>query len=286
MCIATLDNRRTKLSFYAKNGQNVRRQWPFVVVILFTLVPLGAGCRSRPESPEVSIDTGDEAAAAEKIKEADQLYAEREELSRVRLALALLRQARVADYGSYEAAWKLARTAYYLGDHSNDEKEQEDAFREGIHVGRIAVDLKPDRPEGHFWLGANYGGDAEISTLASLANVEDIRTQMEAVISIDETYESGSAYIGLGKLYLSTPRVLGGDTQIAISHLEKGLRVGSDNAMLKLTLAQAYHAAKRNGDARKQIAELLKMTPHPDYLPEYNEAVKEAQKLQEQIERS
>jgi len=285
--MAMLDNMTAIGTAFVKNlNKNGVSTSAVTIVLLVLVASVGAGCRRPTENLGPDIDTGDEAAAAEKVKEADQLYALREDLAKVRLGLAVLRQARVADYGSYEAAWKLARITYYLGDHTTDEKEREDAFREGIYVGKIAVELKPDGPEGHFWLGANYGGDAEVSTLGSLANVEDIRTHMEKVISIDESYEAGSAYIGLGKLYLSAPRVLGGDTQKAIEYLEKGLRVGNDNALLKLTLAQAYRAAKRNADARKQITEILKMTPHPDYLPEYKEAVREAQKLQEEMGRS
>ena len=103
--------------------------------------------------------------AREGVAEADQLYGQREDLSRVRLGIAVLRQARIADYGNYEAAWKLARASYYLGSHTNDERERDEAFREGTNSGKIAVELAPGKPEGHFWLGANYGGAAEHSTL-------------------------------------------------------------------------------------------------------------------------
>ena len=149
----------------------------------------------------------------------------------------------------------------------------------------MAVQLQDDKPEGHFWLGANYGGDAEHSTLAGLANLEDIRSQMERVIQIDESYEAGSAYLGLGQLYLRAPKVLGGDTQKAIEYFEKGLKVGSDNALLRVNLAEAYHQAKRESDARKQIDFILKMNPDLDHRAEYDEAVRDAKKLEENLAR-
>ena len=108
--------------------------------------------------------------------------------------------------------------------------------------------------------------------------------EMEAVLKIDEGYQGGSAYLGLGQLYLQAPRIMGGDYLKAIQYLEKGLKFGSDNAFLRLQLAEAYHNANRNGDARKQIQFIKSMTPNPDYLPEYKEALEKAEKLEEKID--
>jgi tetratricopeptide (TPR) repeat protein len=255
------------------------------LILLSFAVVLGLSCRRQQADTPAAVDSGDEAGAAQKIAEADQLYVQREDISKVRQGIALLRQARIADYGNHESAWKLAKFSYYLGAHTTDEREREDAFREGIETGKIAVQLQGDKPEGHFWLAANYGGDAEHSTLAGLANVEDIRQEMEVVLKLDEGYEGGSAYVGMGELYLEAPRALGGDNSKAIEYLEKGLRVASDNAVIRLNLAKAYHAAKRDDDARKQIDYILKMTPNPNYLPEYKETVEKAKKLSEEIDR-
>jgi tetratricopeptide (TPR) repeat protein len=229
------------------------------------------------------VDLGNPRAAAEKATQADSLYFHRDDLGQARQALALLRQARVDDYGSYEIAWKLARADYYVGDHSTDDREREDCFREGIEAGERAIKLQDGKPEGHFWLGANYGGSAKNSTLAGLSSVDDIRNQMEKVLKIDEGFQAGSAYMVLGQLYLQAPRMLGGDHQKAIDYLEKGLRFGKDNALLRLRLAEAYHSLNRDQDARKQIDYLLSMKPDPAYVPEYKEALEKAQKLQGEL---
>lgn len=246
----------------------------------------GVACRNQQREVEKDPGQPDKAAASERIAVADQLYSQREDLSKVRLTVAELRQARIADYGNYEAAWKLARANYYLGAHTTDERERDDAFREGSDIGKIAVELDGGKPEGHFWLGANYGGAAEHSTLAGLSTVEDIRREMEAVLKIDEQFQGGSAHLALGQLYLQAPRLLGGDYQKALEHLERGLKFGSNNAMLRLRLAEAYFETKRVADARKQIAVILKMTPDPDYIPEYKEAVDKAKKLLEKMDGS
>ena len=145
--------------------------------------------------------------------------------------------------------------------------------------GQAAVKLQPDKAEGHFWLGANYGGSAANSTLASLSSVQDIRREMEAVIRIDEGFQSGSAYLGLGRLYLQAPRVLGGDANKAIEYLEKGLKFGPNNSLMRFHLAEAYSAAERTAEARKQLDALFAITPDPKYAAEHNDAVEKGKKL-------
>lgn len=249
------------------------------IAVLFSL----PSCRRQRAETLKGVEIGDAKAAELKLAEADKLYNQREDLAKVRQAVSVVRQAQVANYGSYEAAWKLAEFDYYLGEHTTDERERDDAFREGTEAGKTAVRLQPNKPEGHFWLGANYGGIAEHSTLASLSSVSDIETEMGTVLKLQEGFQFGSAFMVLGQLYLQAPRILGGDYRKAIENLEKGLRFGSNNSLLRLHLAEAYHAVNRDADARKQIEALLGLTPDPDYLPEHREATEKANKLLPQL---
>src|SRR5437667_2139785 len=247
--------------------------------VLVLVCSLGSCCRkSATTTNQASVRPSSEA-----IAEADGLYAGRADLMKVRQAIVAVRQAQADDPTNYDIAWRLAEFDYFLGSHSSDSGEKDKSFREGIEAGKLAVKLQDGRPEGHFWLGANYGGNAEMSTLAGLSEVEDIKREMETVIKLDEKYQDGSAYMVLGQVYLESPRLLGGDTQKAISYLEKGLRLAPDNDLLRLRLAEAYAQAHRNEDARKQIDALLAMKPAPGYETEYKEAVEGARKLQEEL---
>jgi tetratricopeptide (TPR) repeat protein len=244
------------------------------------LIFTGISCR------RASTATSDRVAVrptAESITEADKLYEGREDLVKLRLGIVALRQAQADDAANYDLAWRLAKFNYYLGAHSPNSTEQDKSFREGIEAGKLAVKLQDGKPEGHFWLGANYGGSAKNSVLAGLSEIEDIKREMETVLKIDEGFQSGSAYMVLGQLYMQSPRMLGGDTQKAIAYLEKGLKFGPTNALLRLRLAEAYAQDNRNADAQKQIDALLAMKSAPEYVPEYHEAVAEARKLQEKI---
>jgi tetratricopeptide (TPR) repeat protein len=241
-------------------------------ILICTLV----SCRSRRNVEEES--TNDKQLAPAYIAQANQLYEQRDDIARVRQAVALMRLAHTDDPANYEAAWRLGKFDYYLATHTAGE-ERDKAFREGIEAGKAAVRLQNNRPDGHFWLGANYGGSLETGGLSGLATVGDVRNEMESVLSLDEAYQGGSAYMVLGLVDLKAPKLLGGDPQKAVAEMEKGLRFGGTNAFLRLHLAEAYLAVKRPEDARKQLEAVINMTPDPNYLPEYREAETEARKL-------
>jgi tetratricopeptide (TPR) repeat protein len=93
---------------------------------------------------------------------------------------------------------------------------------------------------------------------------------METVLKLDESYQGYSAYIGLGRLYLGAPRVLGGDVSKAIEYLEKGVKLNPNNAVTRYYLAEAYETANRDADAKKQIEAILTSTP--EYSREGEEA--------------
>ena len=248
----------------------------------FATICLALSCASQPQSAPTPTPTPAPAAFADILAQADNLYAQREELPRVREALKFLRLAHAADLRSFEATWRLSKFNYYLGTHATDTQERDAAFRDGIEAGRAAVETEPNRPEGHFWLGANLGGQARAQgALLGMSGVSEIRSEMQTVIRLDEAYLSGSAYAALGELELALPELLGGDRRRAIEYLEKGLNFGKNNARLRLTLARAYLADKREGDARQQLEAILALTPHPDFLPEYRETSAEARRLLE-----
>lgn len=253
-------------------------RWALVLVLAgFSCAAISCKSQSKAEESANNPQT-----AAEYVAQANQLYSQREDLMQLRKGIIMLRQAHTADPGNYDAAWQLAKFNYYLGTHTDNSDERDKAFRDGIEGGKAAVQLQDGKPDGHFWLGANYGGVADSSTLAGLSSLGDIRNEMETVIRLNEGYQDGSAYMVLGLVYLEAPRLVGGDAQKAVEELEKGLRFGNANAFLRLHLAEAYLKVGRKAEARQQLNAIVSMTPDPNYLPEYKEAAAEAHKLLEQ----
>jgi len=234
------------------------------------------GCRIHPRA-QVSLNTNRE-PAPQLISQADQFYAQREDLKQLEQGIVRLRQAAAGDPNSYDADWRLAKFDYYLATHTDGEYRDR-AFREGVDAGKTAVALQPDKPDGHFWLGANYGGSLESESISGLASLEDVRKEMDTVLKLDEGYQDGSAYMVLGLLDLKAPKIVGGDPQRAVAEMEKGVKFGKGNAFLRLHLAEAYRAVGRSDDARQQLEAILSMTPDPNYLPELREAQAQARQL-------
>ena len=269
------------------NLRKNREIWRSALVAsaLFSVILGGIACdRGASESP-ANTGGADAKMASDKIAEAEPLYDGREDMTKARTAVTALRQAHAADYGNYEAAWKLARAAFYVGDRTDVDTEQDAMFKEGIDAGKAAVQLQPNKPDGHFWLGANYGGSAAHSTLSNLSSFQDIKGEMEAVLKIDEGYQGYSAYLGLGRLYLQAPKMLGGDPAKAVEYLEKGVKANPTNTLMRYELAAAYETVGRPAEAKKQIETLMSTTPDPKYMAEHKQAVQDAQKLLEKINR-
>jgi tetratricopeptide (TPR) repeat protein len=268
------------------NLRKSREIWRLVLVnsALFSVVFAGVACNRGAETP-ASTGGADAKMAADKLAEAEPLYEGREDMTKARLAVAALRQAHAADYGNYEAAWKLARAAFYVGDRTDNETERDAMFKEGTDAGKAATQLQPNKPDGHFWLGANYGGSAAHSTLANLSSFQDIKGEMEAVLKLDESYQGYSAYLGLGRLYLQAPKMLGGDAAKAVEYLEKGVKLNPNNTVMRYELASAYETVNRNAEAKNQIETIMSATPDPKYMAEHKKAVEDAQKLLEKINR-
>src|SRR5690349_7468320 len=139
----------------SKNSENA-----LLIFVTIALILTSLACRHTTSDNAGRIDNGDAKAAADRIAEADALYDAREDLTKARVAVTTLRQARTADYGNYEAAWKLSRAAFYVAEHTDNDSERDDMYRVGIDAGKVAVQLQPNKPDGHFWLAANYGGSA------------------------------------------------------------------------------------------------------------------------------
>jgi tetratricopeptide (TPR) repeat protein len=263
---------------YAREPRRSTATFSFVITaVALSLVACGSRAREDQSSASPSVTP---LPVAELLRSADEAYAGREDLARVREGVQTLRRIRAVHFDDYEAAWRTARLDYTLGDRSTDDKEREQAFTDGMEAGEAATRVDPNKPEGHFWLGANYGGYAEFKgPIYGATYAGKLRQEMETVIKLDENFEGGSAYVALGQLDTELPEMLGGDPARAVSTLEKGLHVDPNNALIHLRLAEAYLATKRKDDARRELNWVINSKPDPNHLPEYKDAVKQAHEL-------
>lgn len=222
-------------------------------------------------------------ATAEQISEArstaEKLFAERTDVSKLREAVNTIAKVRDPNKRDFDVEWSFARYNYFLGRHSTDEAESEKAFTAGKDAARIALNIKPDRPEGHFWFGANLGELCKRSPVTvGIRNVGEVREEMHKVIQIDPGFQGATAYDVLAQIELAT-RIKDGSADKAVEYLQKALEIEKENSNLHLHLAEAYLALNKDAEAKKHLDQVLRMKPSAEYVPEHNEAVEEAKKL-------
>ena len=206
-------------------------------------------------SPEVS---GPTSIQKDPIARADELFLARDNGESLKQAALLMEQIRVREPANYEAWWRLARLSYYLGDREKDYAKKATLFQSGADAAKRAVALNDKRVEGHFWLAANQGEYADLKgALQSLGLVRTIRREFEAALAINPAYENGAIYSALGQIDLNLPRLVGGNEKRGIERLEDGLKIGPDNAELKVTLAEVYQKKGRIEEARKLVESVL-----------------------------
>ena len=225
-----------------------------------TLLTPGAGLWSP--TPTLSDD---------RRAQADRLYAARETLDRAREAAAIWSAAATTVPTDFESAWKLARAQYWIAGHVPKSQSKVE-FEKGMDAARRASTAAPSRPEGYFWLAANMGGLAETQGFsAGLKYRTPIREALERVLTIDPSWQQGSADRALGRWYYKVPRLFGGSKDKSEAHLRKSLTYNPQSTATWLFLADTFDAMGRDADAHAALKRVLDVPVDPEWAPEDRE---------------
>jgi tetratricopeptide (TPR) repeat protein len=202
----------------------------------------------------------------------DALYRDRANIASARRAADLWTRALESEPKDFEAAWKLARTMYWLGNHEDTEKARRAALERGIAVARQAAALEPKRPEGYFWTAANMGTLAESFGLRQgLRYRGQIKDALETVLRIDAGYQDGSADRALGRWYHKVPGLFGGSNRKSEEHLRKSLTYNPHSTVSRFFLAETLFELDRDAEARAELQKVLDAPLDPDWEPEDRE---------------
>jgi len=213
---------------------------------------------------------------SDRVRQADDYYLGRQNPENARRALQLLRDAVSRSPQDYEAWWRISKFACYLARRAA-KPEKLQLLDEAVEAGKRAVALGPQRVEGHFWLGANYGLTAETrSFVRALLMVDTVRREMEAVVRLDPDYEQGAGLRTLARIDFRAPFFKGGDKRRSIDILEKCLTRYPEDSLAMLYLSDSYLALGLREEAREQLERILQLCPDPNYAAELAENQEEA----------
>jgi len=200
----------------------------------------------------------------ELIKQADDLYADMQDMETAKEALAFYRKALIAAENKYEAYWKVARMLYFVGAHTEDKKTKKTTFSQGVYHAGKAVAIEPEKPDAYYWRGVCNGKYGETrGVLKSLSLVKPIKADMNKVIELDRNYEDGGADRVLGRVFFKVPGFAGGSKDKSLEHLLKSKELGPDDALTRVYLAETLLGMKKVDEAKAELDYVLAMQDSP-----------------------
>jgi tetratricopeptide (TPR) repeat protein len=216
----------------------------------------------------------------ELVLQGDALYAQRHDLQQAAQALAKYQEALRLAPDDFAVLVKNLQAMYFVGDNAAGSDEKQKIFKAAMDLARKAVALRPERVEGHYWLGVHTGSYGEArGVLKSLFLKNDIIRAMERSIAIDGSYEMGGAYCVLGRLYFKVPGLFGGSNKKSRQNLEKCREIAPKSSVNLLFLAETYWALGEKKQAVEVLEHLLAMEPDPLWVPETEKDKKDGAKL-------
>ncbi|MBI5366608.1 MAG: tetratricopeptide repeat protein [Planctomycetes bacterium] len=220
-------------------------------------------------------------AQAEKaMKAGDELYAKRDQGGNAQKAVEEYQKALGINEKLVDAYWKIGKCYYWIGEQESDSGKKQAAFREGIDMVKLGVQLDEKSAACHFWLGVLYGKFGEAKGIAqSLDLVDPIKQEMETVRKLDEKFEGAGCWRVLGRLNYKLPSIKGGDLQKSLEYLKKACEMGPHNLLNHLYYAEALKRDGQKDEARKQAEWVMKATPEAGWVPEGKKQQDDARKL-------
>lgn len=205
-----------------------------------------------------------EPSIAEIINDADALYDRREDIENVRKSLALLEKAECLR--GYQAAWRMARALFFLGQESDSKREAMALHAGGASAGRRAVSLDRSRVEGCFWLGVNLALLARLETpIKALPTALRARQFLKLAVGLDPRYHGAGPLRVLARLQHRLPPLFGGGTSRARASLERAITLAPGNTVTRLYFAELLIDIRDREGARVQLESLLRAPVEPGW---------------------
>lgn len=187
------------------------------------------------------------------IRLVDELYAKRQEVENVRASVAML-LSRAATTTDFEIQWRLGRAFFFLGQQATGKTASLSQHSQGIVFCNQAVAARPDKVEGHFWLGVNLALRARWERWpAALRHALRARRELQRAIQIDSSYHAGGPLRVLGRLQQNIPSWLGGGVARARASYESAITVAAENTITRVYFAELLLDLGEHELARKHL---------------------------------
>lgn len=164
----------------------------------------------------------------------------------------------------YALLWRWARMSHFRAMLVFQQGKKEEAarhFGEGAVEAATAVELQPNRVEGHFWRAVCLIESARLRSLPAAARaLPAVARHLERAIQIDESYHFAGPLRVQGRTTYLKPRFLGGSVERALGLYRLALEIAPNNSTTLLYYADAL-IANRQGEAGRRILNQLLEAP-------------------------
>jgi tetratricopeptide (TPR) repeat protein len=239
-------------------------------LVAIAIVALGLSARPLPAAAQ----TGEGALVADlprPLARADSLL----QAERAEDALAALEEHLEDAPADFDARWRAARAAVFLGFLASGTEEENRWFRRGAEHAELALQVKPDDPQALRWALAAKGNLAVQTGMAESARLgREVWTLAERALALDP--RSADAHYALGKLeyellklnrvqrLLSRPfrrgELADPSWPQALAHAERAVALDPGSPLYRLGLADTLWRVGRHAEATAQL-ELAKDLP-------------------------
>jgi tetratricopeptide (TPR) repeat protein len=152
-------------------------------------------------------------AAVDYLAEADKIF-DQGGVENYKKSIDLYVKAVEQQPNDYEAAWKCARVHREYADKAK--KKGVEGWKEicarygkaGMQYAQKAIELKPGRPDGHYYYGLNvgiYSDGVSIFTALKEGLKDKTQTSFEKTYEINKMYKEGGPMLSLGRFWAVLP---------------------------------------------------------------------------------
>jgi tetratricopeptide (TPR) repeat protein len=197
------------------------------------------------------------------IRQADELYAERQRIESVRASLAILRS---YERNEYEILWRLGRALFFLGQEASDKDLALSNHSQGVSACEQAVATAPKRVEGHFWLAVNLALAAqEHRRVLGIGKARRAMRELHQAIQIDSSYHGAGPLRVLARLQHKLPRLLGGGFDRARTTYKLAVNLAPENTVTRIYFAELLLESGERDLAREQLEHVLNVSADPGW---------------------
>lgn len=160
---------------------------------------------------------------------------------------------------------RLARASFFLGDVS-EPGQRRLYYEQGRQQAQTILQEYPNSVVGHYWLGLNLAGLADVNRMQGMRLLPQILAALERSAGIDPSYDQAGAYRVLGRIYYEAPgRPLSvGDVNKSLDLLKKATSLAPANSTNHLYLAETLLKKGQPDQAREELQKVLTASQNAD----------------------